>query len=354
MRRRRSASASGFFETTSTRSRIIVDRRLALRQVAEEPAVAGGRPGVVQRPFHFDPLQRQSAALVFVSPDLVDGARPRQTIRQDLNARARLHVLDEFRHGRLVGRCVEITNQAAFARQRSAARRDAIGHRLAGTLKTGGRDAETIVAAVGRVERRQPDCVPGGRGEADDAIVQLAINALGAQLDLVRLRGAIALGDQFWLRPVGDGHVQGGIGRFQVLLHQEGRRVQCIADVVETVRRGIRGQLLLQVDRHAQKVVHRVLVLVAVEPAHDDAPLGGALGHRRFHFCVHPLGEGFRFLSRGTRLRLRRHLPRFDLLHHLQPAIPIGQIVEIGGDLIEAQASLGLLGAVAADAVLGE
>ena len=58
---------------------LVVDGRGRLRQVAEDPAMARGRPGVVQRPFDLHPLHGQPRPLVLVGPDLVDGlgrARP--------------------------------------------------------------------------------------------------------------------------------------------------------------------------------------------------------------------------------------------------------------------------------------
>ena len=61
-RRIRSASASGCFETTSRRLRVLGGRRRRLRQVAEEPAMARRRPGVVQRPFDLHPLDRPGPA----------------------------------------------------------------------------------------------------------------------------------------------------------------------------------------------------------------------------------------------------------------------------------------------------
>ena len=153
------------------------------------------------------------------------------------------------------------------------------------------------------------------------------------------------------LRPVGDGHVQRRVGRFQVLLHQERGDVQRLAAVVEAVRRRVRGQQLLQVDVDAEQVADGVLVLDPVEPAQDRAALcaPGGPGLR-----LDPAGERLNVLLRRPRLRLRRHLARLHPLQHREPALPVRRVGEVGREPVQAEVALRLLAGVALLAVLGQ
>ena len=111
----RSASASGLLRDDLHALAVVGDRRRLLRQVAEEPAMARRRPGVVQRPFDLDPLHGQPRPLVLLGPDLLDqrpdAASPYGT---DANGLCGFQMLDELDHGRLVGGDVEVADVCAL------------------------------------------------------------------------------------------------------------------------------------------------------------------------------------------------------------------------------------------------
>src|SRR5271157_2725282 len=113
---------------------LVATRCWPLRQLAEERTLTGGRPGVVEWSFHLDPLDGQSGALVFVGSDLMNDLGPCQAIGEDGNCRVRLEGDDEFDNGRLVGRSVEVADQALSTCQLSSGDPHAIGDGLAGTL----------------------------------------------------------------------------------------------------------------------------------------------------------------------------------------------------------------------------
>jgi hypothetical protein len=74
---------------------------------------------------------------------------------------------------------------------------------------------------------------------------------------------------------IGDGRVQSRIRRFEILLHQERRRVIGRAGIVETVGRAIGRKLILDADVDAEQVAHGILALDAIQPAQDHSPLTG-------------------------------------------------------------------------------
>ncbi|OYW28864.1 MAG: hypothetical protein B7Z47_05390 [Chthoniobacter sp. 12-60-6] len=130
---------------------------------------------------------------------------------------------------------------------------DTESHWLACILDPGDRHAKAIVPAIGRIERRQSDCLPGGRAEHDDAvIVTFAKDALGGRFHLVRIFEAITLLNDRRLGTIGDCHIQCRVRRLQVPFQQERRRMQRRADVVETILRTVLGQQVFQRDFHAE------------------------------------------------------------------------------------------------------
>ena len=112
--------------------------RRPLAQVAEDGALAGGRPGFVQRSFHFHPLNRQARSLPLVGTLHMDGIGPGQTIREDVDVLAQVDPLDKFKDGRLVGGRVEVADQAALAGHLRSprGRPDPKGDRFAAALKS--------------------------------------------------------------------------------------------------------------------------------------------------------------------------------------------------------------------------
>ena len=61
--------------------RVLGGRGRRLLQVAEEPAMARRRPGLVQRPFDLDPLHDQPRPLVVLRPDLLDHRAASRPVR---------------------------------------------------------------------------------------------------------------------------------------------------------------------------------------------------------------------------------------------------------------------------------
>src|SRR5262245_39756027 len=107
-----------------------------------------GRPGLVQRSFHLDPLDRQTGSLVVVRPDLVNDLGGRQSVGVDSNGASSLQMIDELKNGRLVGGSVEVADQVVLPNHAHEAGVQTVGDRLAGTLKTGGGDTNAVLATV--------------------------------------------------------------------------------------------------------------------------------------------------------------------------------------------------------------
>lgn len=77
----------------------------------------------------------------------------------------------------------------------------------------------------------QPAALPRRRAEERDSVILNAEHALGRQLHLMLIFEAVAILDHRRLRSVCNGQAQGGVCRFQVLLHQERGDVHRLADI---------------------------------------------------------------------------------------------------------------------------
>src|SRR5262249_11770236 len=129
------------------------------------------------------------------------------------------------------------------------------------------------------------------------------------------------------------------------------------AEPVEALRLAVRGEFFDEgtddVLVELEEIANGVGVLIAIEPPHRDAS-AGVFG-REFDVAQLPLdpaGEGRRFLDIRTRPGLWRHLAGVDAVDDFLPVLrhPGGR--EIAGELIDAEAGVGLLFAVAFEAML--
>ena len=64
-----------------------------------------------------------------------------------------------------------------------------------------------------------------------------------------------------------DGLIQRDICGFQILVHQERRRVQRITDVIKARRRSIHRQQVPQARIDTEQIAHRVLILRPIQSA---------------------------------------------------------------------------------------
>ena len=121
------------------------------------------------------------------------------------------------------------------------------------------------------------------------------------------------------------------LGGGQVLLHQDGRERQHVADAVETVAGIVGGKIVGRPEIDRQEVPDRVVVLKTVQTPRRDAPRvrqAVADAKRRLDPARHGVDVGAR--RRGP--PRRRHLSRPQLLEDLLPHLPArkgrGSVVE--------------------------
>ncbi len=313
------------------------------------------RPRLVDRTLHLDRLDRQTRAGPLLAPHLLHRVRVGETVGEHRNRRPRLHVPHELEEGRLVGRGVEVADEAVGPREPRAGLRHAERHGLLRALESRRLDAETVPPGVRRIERRDPHAVPFRRREADHlAVVAEAVDVLRRRADRVHLAEVVRLrDDRRRLGTVRDGRVQRQVGRLQVLLHQERRRVMGGACVVKPVRHPVRRQLAAEGKLDSQQVADRVLVLDAVEPPQHAPPLGGPRrGGRLGDPRRQPFGQLLHLRVGRTRLPLRRHLARLEPINDRRPARHRRRVGEVGLEKIEPQLAVGLLAPMTFVAVL--
>ncbi len=215
-------------------------------------------------------------------------------------------------------------------------------------LLTEGPGPEDVIARLGEGVVDAHLIIAGHQPEAG-----LAVDAAGARL-----------GDGLGLEPAGrpsglvvgeDRHVGDRLGGGEVLLHQERRQREDVADVVEAVADVVRGEVVGRPEVDPDEVADRVVVLLAIEPTErDPAGILDRLAARLRDQAFEVLDEPGRFRLRGLRLVVRGHLPLSDGLKDLLPGLEILQGGGLGAEGGEVQAALGLLGAVAAHAIPGQ
>ena len=81
------------------------------------------------------------------------------------------------------------------------------------------------------------------------------------------------------------------LGRLEVLLEQERRDREHVADVVEAIARVVGRELLLGLEVEAHQVADRVAVLDPVEPADRHAARVGVLGIDAEDVVLDPVGQ---------------------------------------------------------------
>ena len=148
--------------------------------------------------------------------------------------------------------------------------------------------------------------LPGGRAEAAPrVVVQLAKDALGGRLDLVRLRRGCSV----FL--IGGGLGRLAMARFRAVSAASryfSIRNEEVCSASPTLSKPLAepsgGQQVLQIDVDAQQIADGVLVLDPVEPPQDDPPFRDPPGGGRFHLLAGPVGEGLKVFPRRPRLRL--------------------------------------------------
>ena len=130
----------------------------------------------------------------------------------------------------------------------------------------------------------------------------------------------------------------------QELLHQQGRRGEHVAHVVEAVAHVVAGKVVGGAGGGAEKVIDGVVVLLAVEPPQGDATRIGeaALGGER---VLRPTLE--RPTLGGGKGAPGRHLARRHAPHRLLQGAEIGPSGGLGGQLREVEPRRGRALAVA-------
>ena len=181
----------------------------ALGHVAEESAVALGRPDGIEGAFHFDVLKGQSRTVPLLGTNFVDRGRIHQAIRQHHDRGVRLHVPLDHELARRIGRGVVVAHEAAFPGQLRPRRGDAERHRLSLTLERRRRESPSVFPALVGPELRRPRPAPFRRAKANDlAVLQEPIDVFVAPSDRMTILDAPAVLRRRWrLGAIGDRHV---------------------------------------------------------------------------------------------------------------------------------------------------
>ena len=127
------------------------------------------------------------------------------------------------------------------------------------------------------------------------------------------------------------------------------RNAESIAHLVEALRDAVGRQQVLHVERRQiEQVAERVLEFNAIEPAN-------AFGFRRHAGLIgHPSEQGGGFGGVGPRPPVGGHLAVVQPLPDTRPCFDDRRIGKIATQTVEPQISLGLVGTVASQAILGE
>ena len=162
-----------------------------------------------------------------------------------------------------------------------------------------------------------------------------------------------------WFRWVADddGPVEDRLGGGQVLLQQQRRERQHVADVVEPVTDVIVGEVGRGLEVDADEIADRVVILGPVEPADRDAAViarPGAVAPAE-HVVDRPGRQlGFRGAWPRPTLRLGWHLARPDHLDDVFPDFAVLHQRLLVVILVEHQVAFTLAAAVAGVAMLGQ
>ena len=315
------------------------------------------RPRREQRPLNFHPLNHEARPFVFIGANFFHRRRQRgQALGEDADAVLRFELFGELDDRRLVGGHGVVINEPLLGHFFERAGRHTKVDRLALALKTVARNAEAIFAAHVAAKVPHGDADVGGfpRSEDRHAIVHVTVNTARG-LHGFLLADVELLVDLVRPRLVGDGLIQRAVGRVEVTAHQIRGRVQRFGAVVETAHRGIQRQQIGQIHFHSEQIAHGVRILRAVEPAQNHAALRGPpRDFCRTRTCADPF-DGSLDLFRGrTRLVLRRHVARVEMLQHGQPLLAVFPVSKVRRQTLDQEVALGLGPRVAFLTVLGE
>ena len=314
-----------------------------LSHAAEEHPMARRGP-VHEGALELHPLDRQPRTFPFIDPDLGYFSRAYHAVDGQSQRLVGLEPLHHLHHRGRVRGDVVVADQLVVGNVAHAAFFEVEGYGFSSALVAVGGDADAIPAREPSLQRPEGDLDVRVLLRAEDrhGVVEVAVDG-AARLDRTLFLEVESALDHPRPRPVGDRRVERQVRRLQVSLHQERRRVKRLAHVVEAVRRGVRREPLLEVEVHPQEVAQRVLVLDAVEPAEHRATVAGRVGAGSDR-----AKDRLEFLRLGLLLLPGRHLAATDAVVDQAPAF-----AGCGED-VEPQPLLGLLGAVAIDAVADE
>ncbi len=306
-----------------------------LEPLAGEVVGQGAGARVFQHAPHLR-LQHAAAAqraLAGQAEQLVVGHAAPEEVRQPAG---QLEVVQVAHGARVVGTAIRLNPEEEVRRDE---------HRLQRQPDAG---LEAVAVLLGQLdEAHQAAQLVVAHRPAVGALGEGAQDAAGRLLVLERHgHDALAGGG------VGERLVHDLLGRSEVLLHQQRRQRQHVADVVEAVADVVGGEVVGGVEVDAEEVADGVVVLGPVEPPQGDPAgvlLAGAVGLE--DDGVEPGVERLHLRGAGPRPVGRRHVASAQGVGHLlprQPALEHRRLIRVGVQ-VQAAARPGAL--VAADAV---
>ena len=216
---------------------------------------------------------------------------------------------------------------------------------------------QTIFAGAGHIQMLHRSGMSGERAARPDIEADLVEQPL--RFELVEVADGVEVGrppvdlELFGLL-VGKGFGQHGFGGGEILFYVSRRQREHRADPLEAVPVGILGQAggIVHVVMNAQQIENRVGVFLARQLMKRDS---FALGQPRtlalFEPSVEPFSNPGRFFSRRLRFVVGGHLAGADAIHHVAPVTCRAAAGKVARERVDAQFSLLLFLAVAAQAI---
>ena len=140
-------------------------------------------------------------------------------------------------------------------------------------------------------------------------------------------------------------------GRLNVLLHQQRREAQRVADVVEAVAGVVGREVFFGVVVDAHQVADRVAVFGPIEPTERDVAGVGIGRVDAERVGLDPVNNLFSFFGCWLLLVDRRHHVGADVFEHGPPELGIGEHRLVGSEFVERAAAFARPVAVAAIAM---
>jgi hypothetical protein len=267
-----------------------------------DPSLARRRRQLVERAFELEPVDDEVAVALrrigVLGVVVVVLERRRDPLAAVREAGARL----ESRRRRLRLGDLDLREVVATGAQRHAAR-------LGPRLLSAGAHAQHVVAVARQVDRRE-DLAVGVEVDdrAEAAVAQ-------RRLDLLRLEVAHGRASQLVAGQDLDGDA---LGRGEVLLEQERREDEDVADVVEAVAHVVGRELRGDVERRVEEVAHVFSNSTRLSGGSSRGPDRAAT--RRAPSEPHDSQPSARASSpRPPRVVRRRHLAALELVADLEP-----------------------------------